>query len=228
MKISVAQTNPIKNNLESNISGQIALIEKAKDSDLIVFPELSVQGYHAKTAAKVAMNLDDKRLKIFKEKAEEFNLIIATSLPLKTSSKPYISLVFYFPNGEVKVYSKRYLHYSEKPYFSEGKDELFIEIEGNMIAPAICYEVAVPEHAEMVASRNANIYLASVAKNKDSIERNIPKLIEIAKKYKMTVYMSNQIGDCDDDIAYGNSCIINPKGEIIQLMGDDEVGVVTL
>lgn len=227
MIISIAQTKPQKNKIEVNIQEQIELIEKASESDLIIFPELSIQGYHAKTAESFALSIDDTRLNIFKTLSKKYDLIIATSFPLKTNDKPFISLVFYFPNGEIEIYNKRYLHESEKPFFTNGEEEVYIEFNDLKIAPAICYEVSVAEHSEKAAKENCNVYLTSVAKNKESIERNLLKLQQIAKKYKMFVFMSNQVGDCDDDIAWGNSCVISSEGQIVDQLNEIETGIIS-
>ena len=47
MKISVAQTKPVKGNIESNIDHHKKIIDLAVsyETDIIVFPELSITGY---------------------------------------------------------------------------------------------------------------------------------------------------------------------------------------
>lgn len=98
-----------------------------------------------------------------------------------------------------------------------------LHIGGRTIAPAICYESLLPEHAAEAASRGADIYLASVAKPERSLEKAKRHYPEVARRHRMHIVMANSVGPCDDFQAAGRSAAWNPRGErLAQLDAESE------
>ena len=69
MKISVAQTKPIKGDIQGNMVAHKRLIDMAiaDQADVIIFPELSLIGYEPTMADSLAMNVNDQRLNDFQQ-----------------------------------------------------------------------------------------------------------------------------------------------------------------
>ena len=63
MKICVAQTRPVKGDIQSNIDNHKKLIDLAVSfgADKVIFPELSLTGYEPHLAKELATNQDDCR-----------------------------------------------------------------------------------------------------------------------------------------------------------------------
>ena len=110
-------------------------------------------------------------------------------------------MILFQPQKERLTYSKKYLHPDEKEFFVSRENFASLEINKANISFAICYEISIPEHSEQVHKSGAEIYIASVAKFVNGIDKAIERLSEIADKYSMTVLMSNCIGEAD-----GNKC----------------------
>src|SRR5690606_30024792 len=117
--------------------------------------------------------------------------------------------IVFRPGQPRLVYSKRYLHPDEEPFFVKREEEFGWKGNFNKIALAICYELSVPEHAEEAYTRGTEIYLASVAKFQKGINEALVRLLEIAKNYSMTVLMANSVGSADGGICTGTSSIWN-------------------
>lgn len=225
MKICVAQTKPVKGDIQSNIINHKKLIALAVSykADTIIFPELSLTGYEPELAKELAVDKDDSRLNEFQAISDINELTIGVGVPVKNNSGINIGMVIFQPNKERQVYYKKYLHTDEEPYFVSGQNSIGLIGNTNNIAPAICYEIFIPEHSENAFKIGAEIYIASVAKTSSGVENAAKSLSGIANKYSMTVLMSNCLGNCDNFDSAGKSSVWNTKGLLLgQLNGTNE------
>src|SRR5688572_19520457 len=178
MKISIAQTKPVKGDIESNIDHHKKIIELALSyqADIIVFPELSITGYEPELAKDLATDKDDNRFNDFQKISDSKHITICVGLPTNADSGIHISMLIFQPGQPRQVYSKQYLHSDEEPYFINGDQQVFLTNGKHKIAPAICYELSIPEHSENAFNNAANIYMVSVAKTKSGDEKAIETL----------------------------------------------------
>jgi predicted amidohydrolase len=88
MKISVAQTNSVKGDIDANIKKHLDLIKLAVSyrSDAIFFSELSLTGYEPELAEVLASSKEDARLDVFQEMSNSHALTIGLGLPTKSST----------------------------------------------------------------------------------------------------------------------------------------------
>ena len=133
MKISVAQTKPVKGDIESNIDRHKKIIELAVgfEADIIVFPELSVTGYEPGLAKQLATSKDDKRFDEFQKISDSKKIIVCVGMPINADPGIYISMIIFQPGKPGQVYSKQYLHSDEEPYFVKGNQQVFKSAIGN-------------------------------------------------------------------------------------------------
>ncbi|HZI54131.1 MAG TPA: carbon-nitrogen hydrolase family protein, partial [Chitinophagaceae bacterium] len=199
MKIGVAQTRPVKGDIQTNISNHLKILDRAvlNGTDAIFFPELSLTGYEPGLAKVLATEQDDSRLDDFQKISDSKNITIGVGMPTKAGSGILISMIIFQPYCPAQTYSKQYLHPDELPYFVNGHQQLYLNVRKRKIAPAICYELSVPEHADNATKNGAEIYLATVAKTFSGAEKAQKSLSGIAKKYSMITLMSNCVGLCD-------------------------------
>ena len=228
MKISVAQTKPVKGNIESNIDHHKKIIELAVsyETDIIVFPELSVTGYEPALAKQLATVKDDRRFDEFQIISNSKKITICVGMPTYADSSVYISMIIFQPGKPRQVYSKQYLHSDEEPYFDNGNQQVFLINGHHKIAPAICYELSIRGHSENAFNNGATIYMVSVAKTNSGVEKAIGTLSGIAEKYSMIVLLSNSVGPCDNFIAAGKSSIWNNKGSLLAQLDDSDEGLL--
>jgi predicted amidohydrolase len=228
MKICIAQIKPIKGNITANTEVHIKLIELALtlNADAIFFPELSLTGYEPELAKKLATDQNDNRLDIFQETSNKNNIIIGLGLPTVKESKIQISMIIFIPNKPRETYSKQQLHSDECPYFENGDGQVIIKCNGKNIAPAICYESLLPEHFEKAFKLGANVYLASVAKPANGVEKALEYYPKVAKQYAIPVLMANCIGFCDNFLSVGQSAAWTKEGELVGQLDDKNEGVL--
>jgi len=230
MKICVAQTRPVKGDIQSNIENHKKFIDLAVSggADTIIFPELSLTGYEPELAKELATNQDDSRFDDFQKIADTRQIAIGVGVPTKNNTGISISMLLFQPHKARQMYSKKYLHSDEEEFFISGHSSIGLIGDKTHIALAICYEISVPEHAENAFKSRAEIYIASVAKSVTGIGKAVERLSEIAGKYSMTVLMSNCVGHCDNFDCGGKTSIWNNKGSLVGQLNDVDEGIIII
>jgi predicted amidohydrolase len=228
MKISVAQTRPVKGNISANIDAhkkliQLAILHKA---DAIFFPELSITGYEPELAKDLVTTQDDLRFDDFQKISDTNKITIGIGAPTKTNSGIQISMIIFQPERPRQTYSKQQLHSDEFPYFINGETQIIVTVGNKKIAPAICYETLQISHSENASKLGAEIYLASVAKSQNGIDKVIAHYPSIAKKFGMPVLMSNCVGFCDNFESVGQSAVWSKQGQLLEQLGDSHEGII--
>ncbi|PKL79176.1 MAG: carbon-nitrogen hydrolase family protein [Ignavibacteriae bacterium HGW-Ignavibacteriae-4] len=222
MKICLAQIASFKGDIQKNIVKHIVYVKEAIEirADLICFPELSITGYEPELAESLATTISDNRFDIFQELADSGAITICIGFPLIVENGINISMLIFQPNSSRQTYSKQYLHSDEKPYFVEGTEPIIIDINGVRIAPAICYESLLSEHFEKANVMGFDVYMASVAKPKNNIERANEYFAELSKSKSIPILMVNAIGYSDNFLAVGGSAAWDSKGELVEKLDD--------
>lgn len=230
MKICVAQTRPIKGDIQSNIDNHKKLIALASShgADLIIFPELSLTGYEPKLAEELATTQDDRRLDDFQKISNSRQITIGVGLPTKNETGICISLVLFQPHQARQTYSKNYLHPDEEEFFIRGQSLTGLSVNQTNIGLAICYELSVPDHAERAFKSGAEVYIASVAKSAAGVDAASKRLAEISNQYAMTVLMSNCVGPSDDFESAGKTSVWNNKGLLLGQLDDSNEGILII
>jgi predicted amidohydrolase len=230
MKLCVAQTKPIKGNIEKNIAAHKELIRVAvsNGAEMIFFPELSITGYEPELAPELATTANDERFNEFQEISDTHHITIAIGAPTRDEKGICISQVIFQPGLQRETYSKKYLHSSEDAFFVSGINFTGLLGKNKNIAPAICYELSVPQHAADAAQKGATVYIASVVEDIEGVERAIKKLSATALNHRMTVLMSNVTGPTGSYYGGGKSSAWDDKGELKGQLDTSHEGILIL
>jgi predicted amidohydrolase len=228
MKISVAQTRPIKGNISDNIDKHKRLIDLATSfkTTVIFFPELSLTSYEPELAKELAINQADARLDDFQEISDTTKITIGLGAPTKTKTGIQISMIIFQPDKPRQTYAKQLLHSDELPYFENGNQQIILTVDNAKIAPAICYESLQPEHADQASKLGADIYVASVAKSQNGVNKAMMHYPEVARNYSMPVLMSNCVGFCDNFMSVGLSSVWTKQGKLVGQLDDKNEGLL--
>ncbi|GAB3906734.1 carbon-nitrogen hydrolase family protein [Larkinella knui] len=230
MKLCVAQVRPIKGDIEQTITNHQRLIDLAvsNGAEIVIFPELSLTGYEPELASELATTPDDRRFDIFQQISDTRQITIGVGVPIKGEAGIWISLVLFQPQQARHLYSKKYLHADEEPFFVSGKSTVTALGPEARIALAICYELSVPEHSENAFKNGAKVYITSVAKSASGMEKAGETLSAIARNYAMTVLIANSVGFCDTFESAGKTAIWNNQGQLVGQLDDTEEGIVLI
>jgi len=228
MKICAAQTRPARGDIQSNIANHKKLIDLAgsNGADTVIFPELSLTGYEPRLSKELATSEDDPSFDDFQKISDEKHVTIGVGMPVKNIEGILIAMIIFQPNKPRLTYFKQHLHEDEFPYFINGPRQA--PLAKNKTAFAICYELSIPQHSKNAFENGAEIYIASVAKSVSGVEKAIETLSDIAKKYSMTVLMSNCIGYCDNFECGGKTSVWNRKGLLLGQLNDRNEGILII
>lgn len=230
MKVCVAQTKPVTVNIFQNIENHKAFVNNASTNgaDIIIFPELSLTGYEPSLAKELAVDPKTSQLDIFQEISDVKKIIIGAGIPTISERGICISMILFQPGQERLVYSKKYLHSDEEPFFVKGENIPFLQVKGSKVAIAVCYEISVQQHANDAFKERPDVYVASVAKFKNGIDKAVSRLSEIASMYSTPVLMSNCIGISDGLECAGKTSVLNSKGALTEQLDELNEGFLIL
>lgn len=230
MRLSIAQIRPVKGNIEANIQSHLRFIRAAvqQQVDVIVFPELSLTGYEPSLAKELAITAADERLQVLQEISDQHNITICVGAPTQNDSNVHLSMIIIQPQREKTVYSKRFLYKHENDVFTPGKNPLaFQSGDGEVIAPAICYELSQTQHHEDAVKQGASLYVASVLNSVQGVESDLAKMSAVAEKYGMTAFLSNYVGHSGGYECAGRSSVWDKSGTLVaQLDGQSEGQII--
>ncbi len=222
MRVTLAQTAPKLN--RSNLGDIITIIKDKRDeSDLIVFPELSLSGYMLQDKliedAWLLEELDQLR-----ELSKDIDIVVGAALK---EDKHFRNVALYFSKGEfvsrhIKVHLPNYGMFEEARYFKAGDIFESFQVNKKKISMVVCEDLWHKNVHHDLIEQNPNIIIALVASpargfndNGLEIENKWYKIIEsVALECKATIIFVNRVGFEDGLGFWGGSCIVNAKGEI--------------
>lgn len=218
MKIAIAQIKPMKGDVSANIELHKKIIQLAisHNSDAVFFPELSMTGYEPELSNELAINQEEPKFDDFQKISDTNRITISIGMPTRANLGIQISMIIFQPNVPKQIYSKQQLHADEFLYFVNGERQIVLTIKDKKIAPAICYESLQYDHAERASKLGAGIYIASVAKSQNGVEKAMLHYPAIAKEFSMPVLMSNCVGHCDNFMSVGQSSIWTKRGDLVK------------
>ena len=225
LKVTLIQSDLHWEDVDKNLdmfSEKIASI--SEPIDIIVLPEMFNTGFSMKSK-ELCEKMDGKSVSWMCIQAKNIDAVIVGSLIIEENNKFYNRLIWAQPNGVIYTYDKRHLFRmaNEHDYFTAGNERIVIEYKGWKICPLVCYDLRFP-----VWSRNSSkdqydllIYIANWPG-----ARKVPwsKLLEArAIENQCYVVGVNRVGEDGNGFGYtGNSAIINPKGETISKILENE------
>ncbi|TRX51987.1 carbon-nitrogen hydrolase family protein [Fulvivirga sp. M361] len=228
MKVCVVQIKPFKGDIEKNIKVHKDFVQLAISHhvDAIFFPELSITGYEPLLAQDLATNQEDKRFDDFQRLSDSHQITIGFGVPTKINTGIKISMIIFQPEAVRQTYSKQHLHSDECPYFVPGEYQLILTMKNEKIAPAICYESLLPAHSENAIKSGATVYMASVAKSENGVEKAFDHFSDMASRHSLFVAMANCVGNCDDFESAGKTSVWNQQGKLIGQLNNLEEGAL--
>jgi predicted amidohydrolase len=214
MKIGIAQLSPRRGDIAHNVQVHQTMTEQAVAAGVsaLFFPELSLTGYEPELAHSLATSPNDTLFDLLQALSDWGQITLGVGMPLRRGEGVQIGMVLLQPGQPRQVYAKQYLHPDEYPYFVAGTEPGLISVQGTNVALAICYEISIPGHPQRAYQDGAHLYVASVAKSAEGVEKATMALSAIANAYAMPVLMANNIGPCDNFVAAGQSGVWDAQG----------------
>lgn len=223
MRVTLAQTSPKLN--RSNLGVIVDIINsKKRDSDLIVFPELSLNGYLLQDKLyEDAWDLGE--LKELQELSKSVDIVVGAAI---RDGDIFRNAALYFSKGKVfsqhnKVHLPNYGMFEEARYFNAGDVFESFNVENKKISMLVCEDLWHKSVHHDLIEENPDLIIALVASPARGffddgleIQKQWYEIIQtVAKECSAKVVFVNRVGFEDGLGFWGGSCVLDENADMI-------------
>ena len=242
LTITTLQTNLVWENKIANLDYLGKKINGLQEkTEIVVLPEMFSTGFcvHPQLFAET---MEGETLQWMKEISADNKIILTGSVIIKENEQYYNRLIWMLPNGEFGYYDKRHLFgfAEEDKHYTAGNKRLIASVKGWKINLQICYDLRFPVWArnritpidpsmaeELQTSPNARpefdvlLYVANWPERRSHAWKTL--LCARAIENQCYVVGVNRVGMDGNNVSHsGNSLVIDPLGEVLYHMADEE------
>lgn len=221
MRLALWQGAGVPGDLEGTVAEVARAVEAAPETDLVVFPEGFLSGYHRPDLRPGALAGMEPALREVAAIAARARCAIVIGTHLEAEEGLANAAVVFSPAGEeLGRYHKRALFgHWEKRTFVPGSAGLRFRCAGFTVGLAICYDVEFPEIVRAEALAGVNLLIVPTALM-SPYEHIAARLVPArALENQIHVAYCNRTGDENGLTYVGLSCICDPMGEILVKAG---------
>lgn len=227
-RIAVVQTNPEFGNVAANVERATELIA-SMEADLYVLPELCNTGYNfanRREADTLAEPPDGPTFRAMTDIAAKMKARIVYGFAEKSDAL-YNSAALVGPTGIIGLYRKVHLYSRETLFFTPGNLGFPVfDLPFGRLGIMICFDWYYPESARTLALKGTQI----IAHPSNLVMPHCPDaMIVRCLENHLFSATADRVGREDrggSDLTYiGTSEIVNPAGEVLIRMDQEEVGL---
>ena len=223
VRFALGQIDPKVGDIEGNFQKIAQVIEKAKKkkADLLVLPELSLNGYPPRD---LSMRMDFiEKTWIYLEKLSSLARGIGVLVGAITLDVDVRDSAVFLHDGKIEaIYHKRklpnYSVFDEFRYFKPGSELLVIDTNDGKIGVTVCEDVWVtPGPVEEYSSIGVDLIVNLSASPYHIGKRKFRKDYMRMKAFENSVWIVyvNTVGGQDELVFDGSSMVISPDGKVI-------------
>ena len=224
MNVTLAQISPKLN--RSNLDEILRIVELHKSSsDLIVFPELSLNGYSLQDKlSEDAWCLEE--LNALKDASKNIDIVVGGAI---REANSFVNAALYFSEGRLlskhnKVHLPNYGMFEEARYFEAGKVFESFKVRDTKVSMLVCEDLWHESVHKELIKENPDLIIALVASpargfSDDGleIEKKWQTIIKtVARECSANLVFVNRVGFEDGLGFWGGSCIVNANAEIVE------------
>lgn len=198
-------------------------------TEIVILPEMFSTGFSMQPQT-YAETMEGETIQWMKRVSAENGIVLTGSLIIEEEGKFYNRLIWMLPNGELGYYNKRHLFAfaSEHESYTPGNKRLIASVKGWKINLQVCYDLRFPVWArqQIDAETKQPEYdvLINVA-NWPAKRSHAWKTLLCARAIENQCYVVgvNRVGTDGNNVYHsGNSLVIDPLGEVLYHMADEE------
>ena len=225
IRIALAQINPTVGDLPGN-RGKIAEYiarARAKEADIVVFPELAVCGYPPEDLLLKEHFVRDniKSLNLLAREVKGIAAVIGF-VDIDKKKRLYNAAAI-ISDGQLKgVYRKKELPnygvFDEKRYFTPGDDNIVFALGGHVFGVTICEDIWIEGSVYQRQVKNGANFLINISSSPydvDKLKKRQELLRKRARQIKAFICYTNLIGGQDELVFDGGSMVIDPRGKTL-------------
>lgn len=243
LTITTIQSNLLWEEKSANLD---MLEQKISDitekTEIVILPEMFSTGFSMQPE-RLAETMEGETMQWMKRVSRENGIIITGSIIIEEGDSYFNRLIWMLPNGQYGQYDKRHLfaYAEEDKHYSPGSKRLIASVKGWKINLQVCYDLRFPVWARQAPSQpppkgeeysapeyDVLIYVANWPERRNHAWKTL--LCARAIENQCYVVGVNRVGNDGKNIYHsGNSLVIDPLGQVLYHMADDEdVNTITL
>lgn len=231
LTVSTIQTNLHWENKSANLQMlEEKIIGLYRNTELVVLPEMFSTGFSMKPEL-LAETMEGETMAWMKRVSAANRVILTGSLIIEEEKKYYNRLIWMMPNGEFGYYDKRHLFgfAGEDKHYQAGNKRLITSVKGWKINVQVCYDLRFPVWARQPVKKDIEypyeydvlLYVANWPERRSHAWKTL--LCARAIENQCYVIGVNRVGMDGNEIYHsGNSLVIDPLGEVLYHMADEE------
>jgi len=235
MKLSIIQMDIALGEPDRNFKKAAELVQNAAEKaqpDVIVLPEMWNTGYSLENLADIGDPGGSRTAELFGALAEEYNVnIVAGSIANLRGGNAFNTLFAFDRKGKtVAEYSKIHMFklMEEHIYITPGTDQCLFELDGVPCGAVICYDIRFPELIRSLALQNCQMLFVPAEWPWPRLDHWRTLLKARAIENQMFVAACNRCGKSNDTSFFGHSMVIDPWGEILGEIEEENEGVLSV
>lgn len=235
LTLTIIQTDLIWEDKVANLNMLQQKIDAIEErTEVIILPEMFNTGFTMQPEL-FAETMEGETVQWMKEVAANKKVIITGSIAVKENEQYFNRLIWMLPNGQLGFYDKRHLfaHAGEDKHYSMGSKRLIAAVKGWKINLQICYDLRFPvwnrqQGIETEPEYDLIIFVANWPERRSHAWKTL--LCARAIENQCYTIGVNRVGkDIKNNYHSGNSLIIDPLGQVLYHMPDQEdVFTITL
>ncbi len=202
-------------------------------TEIIVLPEMFSTGFSMQPT-EYAEAMDGETMGWMRDMAAKYRVVLTGSIIIEEDDKYYNRLIWMLPNGQYWSYDKRHLFAfaGEDEHYTAGNRRLIASVKGWKINLQVCYDLRFPvwarQHAPVEGedkTLNPEYDILLYVANWPERRSHAWKTLLCARAIENQCYVVgvNRVGKDGNDIYHsGNSMVIDPLGEVLYHMANEE------
>ncbi|MDO4223197.1 MAG: NAD+ synthase [Acinetobacter sp.] len=222
-KIALAQFSPLTGNIEANTQKMIELANEAKQqqTDIIVYPELSMVGYAAEDLL-LRPSLRQYTQRAFEQLSEVKDIVMVFGFVSQNEQGQRYNAAAVMKDGQILgVYHKQNLPnygiFDERRYFESGQQHLVFDYKGHRFGVLICEDIWSLTTVKQLAQLNVQTLLVLNASPYEvgKPQHRVQTLSELARQMNLNIVYVNHVGGQDDFVFDGSSFVSDHEGKVV-------------
>lgn len=229
MRLASYQMHATANDITGNINTITQVIEQAaqQQADLLLLPELALQGYGAGDFFKsLAITAKHPQVEQLQNAIEHHAISVLLGVAELSGDTLYNSAMLLRCDQKPVFYRKSHLYgdYEQSHFQAVAPETLLFEIEGVSCAPLICYDVEFPDNVRRVALAGAQLALVPTALPRGSNGVFIAQNMVRTRAFENQIFLAYcNFAGRDDQFEYqGLSSIIAPDASLLASANDTD------
>jgi predicted amidohydrolase len=235
LTLTIIQTDLVFENKAANLERLKTKIENIEQrTEIVVLPEMFSTGFSMQPEL-FAETMEGETVQWMKDIAETNKIIVTGSIIIEEDGQYFNRLIWMLPNGQLGYYDKRHLfaYGEEDKYYTGGNKRLIASVKGWKINLLICYDLRFPIWSRQQSGVKETEYdLLIYVANWPERRSHAWKTLLCARAIENQCFVAgvNRVGKDNKNIYHsGNSLVIDPLGQVLYHMADEEdVFTITL